>query len=90
MSFLTSLKEEIVEAAGRCGLTAREALDIARSVEERIRREYGTRRIYINTLSIRDRDERIRKAFDGTNAREICKENKISRPTLYRIVGRSQ
>ena len=58
-------------------------------MEERLRREFGTRRVYVNAPSARERDECIREEFDGTNHREICKRYGISRATLYRIVGPS-
>lgn len=78
----------------RQGMHEREAYEMARDLVEGMRKRYGgvqlgRRGLYIPAPSKAERDERIRREFNGTNAVEVCKEHGIKRSRLYQIVGRS-
>ena len=87
MSFFATLHREIIDAAGRCGLTAREAADMAQSVEESLRRDYAGQRPYVPAVTRAERNRQIRAAFDGRNGEAVCRQFGISKSTLRRIVG---
>ncbi len=87
MSFFATLHREIIDAAGRCGLTAREAADMARSVEESLRRDYAGQRPYVAAVTRAERNRQIRAAFDGRNGQAVCRRFGISESTLRRVAG---
>ncbi len=87
MSFFATLHREIVDAAGRCGLTAREASDMARSVGEGLRRDYAGQRPYVPAITKAERNRRIRAAYDGRNGEALCRRFGVSKSTLRRVVG---
>lgn len=43
-------------------------------------------RIYVSP-SKAERDAEVLRDFDGTNHDQVCRDHKISRPTLYRILN---
>ncbi len=52
---------------------------------------YGGSHIYINksdTVTRPDRDEEIRKKFNGTNCRQLAKEYNLSEPTIRNILNK--
>jgi len=64
---------------------------IAGMIEQRLRAEMAGDRGYISLASSASREEKYEKArrmFNGRNAREIARELKIGRATVYRILKR--
>ena len=62
---------------------------IAESVVRGMRDRCGTQRIYIPAPPRNEnRDDQIRREFNGTNRIEVCHKHGISRTRLYEIVGK--
>ncbi len=52
--------------------------------------KWAGQRIYISKCKkwqIKERDNNVRKEFNGTNRRAICQQFKISESTFYNIIG---
>ncbi|QRM19553.1 hypothetical protein GBK02_09135 [Dechloromonas sp. TW-R-39-2] len=69
-----------------------EASQLADALMRGLRRRFPGESIYIaKTLSVRERHERdnaIRRDFNGRNMAEICRRWGIGRLTVYRALGR--
>ncbi len=54
---------------------------------------YGGSHIYINksdTVTRPDRDDEIRKKFNGSNYRQLVREYNLSEPTIRNILGKNK
>lgn len=72
------------------GYEERVAAELAQPITEALRRRNPAERLYIPAPDKRERDESVRREFNGRNAREICHRHGISRSRLYEIVGSRQ
>lgn len=82
---IKAVAAEVIGAAIGVGVHPRTAMDIAHSVESRLSSgvAHAAGALGINK---RERNERIRQAFNGRNHRELCQTFCISRATLYRTL----
>jgi Mor family transcriptional regulator len=78
------IQEEVLQAASNCGMPDQDAERLASALEDRIRREYGTRKIYVPAPSKTERNRRIRAEFNGRNLHEIMRRYGVSKMTVYR------
>lgn len=81
----TILREEV-------GLLEQFALPIAQAVVAGLVKRCGGDRLYVPSgrvcrQSLIDRDNRIRREFNGTNGRQIGEKYGISKSRLYEIIG---
>lgn len=63
---------------------------LAHLLLEELRRQLGGRSVYVATKTSErrpERDDAVRRMFNGRNRREVQHQFGISRATLYRIVG---
>ena len=77
---MSELRRGLVEDLGDPSLAQR-ALDC-------LRRHLGGRRVYVRAPDNKARDAEIRRRYNGRNRIELCHEFRISKSTLYQIVGR--
>lgn len=68
------------------GLREDLASRIAGLTLQRLQERRGGRTCYLPVVSKQDRNEAIRRAFNGTNHAEICETYGVSRTTLYRVL----
>ena len=74
------------------GLTEPAAFELAVDLVRGMRKRYGGMRLgprglYIPAPSKVERNEAIRRAYDGTNGPRVMREHGISRSSLFRIVN---
>lgn len=86
---LNTLKQEVIQAGLRRGVSLKAMTDIANSVDERIRRDFGGSKPYVSATDKAKRNSTIMNDFNGRNHHEVCRKHKISRRTLNRIVSDS-
>ncbi len=67
---------------------------VVAAIMAEFRRRMGGRRIYVPInpprmpeKNIQARDDAVRRAFNGRNMREVCKQFNIGRSTFYKITG---
>lgn len=60
---------------------------VAEEILQGLREQLGGREVYIPAPDKAERDERIRAAFNGRNAREVCARYGVSRTRLYQIIA---
>lgn len=77
---LLIIREEI-------GFKDKFAEQFASAIARGLQRRLGGREIYIPAEDKHDRDEQIRKEFNGRNRDEIMKKFAISKTRLYEIVS---
>ena len=70
-----------------------EASRVAVALVSGLRKRYGGERLgrrglYIPAPSKQERNEAIRRDFDGTNADAVMKRHGIKRSTFYRVIGK--
>lgn len=88
------LQYDLVEIARTdLGMHEVDASRIAAALVVGLRKRYGGERLgrrglYIPAPSKQERNEAIRRDFDGTNGEEVMKRHSITRSTLYRVIGR--
>lgn len=81
------IEEEAVDAARRIGAGVVAGYDIARSIQERLRRDLGPGSYYIPGEDKVRRDRRIRQAVaNGTDLDTVCRAFGLSRWTVRRIL----
>ena len=84
---LNVMREEIVDSARRLGLGVVHGYDIARAVEERLRRELGPGHWYVPGEDKDRRDRRIRAAAsNGADIRTLCNTFGLSPRSVRRIL----
>lgn len=85
-SVLDTLHEEIEAAARRLAINPKVALELARAVEARLRRDHGGRNAYIPAPCGDDRQRRaLADILAGMSCPEVCRRHGISRATFYRL-----
>jgi len=87
------LKNKIIRAV-RTGTGMHEhlALPIADEILGLLQTEFGGSRVYIPSATkrmINERNKRVMAAFTGDNHDQVCRDNGITRSTLYRILNRA-
>lgn len=82
---IKAIAAEVIGAAIGVGVHPRTAMDIAHSVEVRLSSGMASTDGALG-ISKRERNERIRQAFNGRNHRELCQSFGVSIRTLYRVV----
>jgi Mor family transcriptional regulator len=88
--FLSDLAAKLAALLVEEGLPRERADAITRMHVEAIRRDWGGLRPYISMGRALDNDKRdaeIARRWNGTNARELCREFQISEPHLRRILA---
>lgn len=86
------LEHDLVDIAREeLGMHEREAYEIAIALVRGLRKRYGGRRVgarglYIPAPSKVERDDAIRRDFNGTNTQQVMREHGISRARLYQIL----
>jgi Mor family transcriptional regulator len=67
---------------------------IVAAIMAEFRSRMGGRRVYVPVhpprmpeKNIQARDDAVRRAFNGRNMREVCKQFSIGRSTFYKITG---
>lgn len=68
-----------------CGLTERYAVPIATQLQRDLREHYGEK-LYLSSRTAADRRDEILADFDGENHADVCRQHRISRRTLYRLL----
>lgn len=87
------LEEDLVLImAEELGMHEREATPIAHALVTGLRRRYGGRRLgrrdlYIPVLPKDQRDQNIRREFNGRNGEELMTRYGIKRSRFYQIIG---
>ncbi|RYE43867.1 MAG: hypothetical protein EOP24_26715 [Hyphomicrobiales bacterium] len=90
------LEEMVAIAREELGMTEREATPIAHAFVRGMRKRYGGMRIggrghiYIPAPSKSERNEAIRRDFDGSNGGEVMKRYGIKRSQLYNILDQGK
>ncbi len=93
---VVQLEYDIVEIARQeLGMHEREAYEIARVLVQGLRQRYGGvrlghRGLYIPAPSKLERNEQIRREFNGTNHNAVMKKHSIKRTQLYAILKPKQ
>lgn len=88
------LQYDLVEiATAELGMHEVEASRVAVALVSGLRKRYGGERLgrrglYIPAPSKQERNEAIRRDFDGTNADAVMKRHGIKRSTFYRVIGK--
>lgn len=77
---------EIVRA--EIGLTELLASSFAQALVRGLRRRLGGGELWIPAISKDERNEAIRREFNGSNVGEVMKRHRVSRATVYREAGR--
>lgn len=83
---IKAITAEVIGAAIGVGVHPRTAMDIAHSFEARLAGGVVRAEGALG-MSKRERNLRIREAFNGRNHQELCLTFHISRPTLYRVLN---
>lgn len=60
---------------------------LAEAITRGLRARIGGQEVYVPAPGKRERDEAIRREFNGRNLTEVCAKHGISRSRLYEIVG---
>ena len=90
----TQLEHDLVEIAREeMGMHERQAYEIAVAIVRGMRKRYGGERLgskglYIPAPSKAQRNEAIRRDYNGNNGPEIMRRHGISRSRMFQIVGR--
>ena len=88
------LEHDMVEIVrGALNIHERQAFEIAKAIVKGLRSRYGglrlgQRGLYIPAPSKAERNEAIRRDFDGTNAEDVMKRHGIKRSTFYAVIGK--
>lgn len=82
---IKAIVAEVIGAAIGVGVHPRTAIDIAHSVEVRLASGVTCASGALG-ISKRERNARIRQAFNGRNHRELCQAFGVSLATLYRTL----
>jgi Mor family transcriptional regulator len=87
ISLVNTITKSIRE---KLGLREQYAVQFAREIVEGLRDQLGGERLYVPMLQADrvERDKAIRSQFNGTNLREVCKQHRVARATVYRVVRR--
>jgi len=88
--FLSDLADKLSALLVEEGLARERAQAIARRHVDAVRRDWGGLRPYVpmgRALDNDRRDAEIKRRWNETNARELCREFDISEPHLRRIVA---
>jgi len=68
------------------GIPQDKAISACAGAVEQLCHEYGGQEVYLpRGHPWRNRDEAIRREFNGRNVGEICSRYEVSRATLYRV-----
>lgn len=89
------LESELLEIVQQeLGLSGAQALSIAQAMLRGLRKRYGGTRmgargaaIYVPAPSKRERNEAIRREFNGVNRQQLQAKYGLERAQLYRILG---
>ena len=87
---IDTMTYELTQTAIKLGVSKSVALDLAKALLEQIKKHAGGGCIYVRKPSKDQRNDEIRKMFNGVNCQEVCDAFKISRSTMYRIVGENK
>lgn len=71
-----------------CSLEEQIAAALAEPVAAALRRRYACEELYIPAPDKRERNESIRREFNGRNREEVMRKYGLSRSQLYAIVRR--
>lgn len=81
------IKPEIEAVMRRFGVDFEVSGDISEAITDRLARLFCGSRVYFTSgINKKDRDEAIRREFNGKNYNEVCKKFGVSRRTLYRAL----
>lgn len=91
------LEHEMVEIVrAELNMHEREAFEVAKAIVRGLRKRYGGVRvgargaaIYIPAPSKQERNDAIRREFDGTNLAQVMAKHGIKRSNVYRILSMS-
>ena len=90
------LQYDLVEiATADLGMHEVDASRVASALVAGLRKRYGGERLgrrglYIPAPSKQERNEAIRRDFDGTNAEAVMRLHGIRRSTFYRVIGKAR
>jgi Mor family transcriptional regulator len=87
IELLYELTEAIQEGLG---YEERVAAELAQPITEALRRRNPAERLYIPAPDKRERDEAVRREFNGRNGPDIRRKYGISKTRLYEIVKASR
>lgn len=82
MHTLRRLRAEIISAAVALSVPVQKAVQIADSVEDNLGQAEAEKE-----LTRQERNARIRAEWNGRNGKELMEKYRVSRPSLYRILG---
>lgn len=81
----SSMIETLQERLAATGIPQRKAISASVSVVNQLCEEIGGSEVYLpKRLPFFDRDNAIRREFDGRNLSAICEKYSVSRATVYR------
>ena len=86
--YIRHLYNDILLTANQFGMSDATALDFAQAMVNRIQSNHAGVEVYIPQAGKRQRNERIRRMFNGVNHDIVCAEFGISKATLYRVVAK--
>lgn len=81
---IRSLRVEIISAAQQTGISVKTAIDISDRVEARLSNHLLREQLWQGKAT---RDAIIREQWTGRNLAELMCEFRLSRASIYRIVG---
>jgi Mor family transcriptional regulator len=87
--YLDQLYNDLLMTATQFGMSRDNARDFAQSMVDRIKNAHAGP-VYIPKSDKSQRNEQIRRLFNGVNHDAVCREFGISRATLYRVVGQKK
>jgi hypothetical protein len=85
--FIDHLHHDVVATAVAFGMQEPQAREFAATLVDRIRATHAGQ-VRIPAPDKHQRNERIRRMFNGVNHDVVCAEFGISKSTLYRIIGK--
>jgi Mor family transcriptional regulator len=85
-AYLDQLHQDVLMTAVAFGMPEPEARAFAATLIDRIRTNHAGDEIYIPAPNKHRRNEHIRRMFNGVNHDEVCREFRISKATLYRVI----
>jgi hypothetical protein len=83
--FIDHLRHDVFTTAVAFGMQEAPAREFAATLVDRIRANHAGQ-VYISGPDKNQRNERIRRMFNGVNHGVVCAEFGISKSTLYRVI----
>lgn len=84
---IEQIEDELTLVALKFGVSKPLAADLSKALLECIKNAFEGDCLYIPKVNKQERNNAIKKRFNGVNHNEVCAEFEVSKSTLYRVLG---